>query len=129
MGVQVWRIENFEPTEQPADGTFTAGDCYVVLYSYGDGGASHIVYMWQGAQASQDERGACAAAAVKIDEQYAGGAAPQVRHFRVRCPLQHEPMLRTIALFRGTDVALPSTDTLPSGTVPRASYYPSCYMR
>lgn len=79
--MQVWRIESFEPKEQPTDahGTFTAGDCYVVLYSYGEGGAQRIVYTWQGAEASQDERGACAMAAVKVDEVHAGGAAPQVR--------------------------------------------------
>lgn len=78
--LQVWRIEKFEPVALPeADfGKFSSGDCYVVLYTYGPTKSEHIVYMWQGAAASQDERGGCAHAAVKIDEEHCGGAAPQV---------------------------------------------------
>lgn len=78
--MQMWRIEKFELTEVPEEkyGQFTSGDCYVVLYSYGDP-QKHVVYMWQGAASTVDERGACAMCAVQIDEQHCGGSAPQVR--------------------------------------------------
>lgn len=77
--MQVWRIEKFELTEVPEEkhGQFTSGDCYVVLYSYGDP-QRHVVYMWQGAESTVDERGGCAVCAVQIDEQHCGGSAPQV---------------------------------------------------
>ena len=77
----MWCIEKFEPVEVPESehGKLSSGDCYVVLYTYGPTKSDHIVYMWQGATAGQDERGACAHAAVRIDEEHCGGAAPQVR--------------------------------------------------
>lgn len=80
VAIQVWRIEKFELAEVPEEkhGQFTSGDCYVVLYSYGDP-QRHVVYMWQGAESSVDERGGCAVCAVQIDEQHCGGSAPQVR--------------------------------------------------
>jgi Gelsolin repeat len=79
--MQVWRIKHFEEVAVPeqSHGQFFSGDCYVVVYSYGEGAAQHIVYMWQGAAASQDERGACALAAVRRDEHHCRGTAPQVR--------------------------------------------------
>lgn len=80
--MQVWRIEKFELKEVPEEkhGQFTSGDCYVVLYTYGDP-QKHVVYMWQGAEATVDERGGCALCAVQIDEQHCNGSAPQVRSF------------------------------------------------
>ena len=53
------------------------GDCYVILYSYGDSG--HIVYFWQGSHCSIDERGASAIHAARIDNEELGGSAMQVR--------------------------------------------------
>ena len=53
------------------------GDCYVILYSYGDSG--NIVYFWQGENCSIDERGASAIHAARIDNEELGGGAIQVR--------------------------------------------------
>lgn len=70
-----------ELAELPEDkhGCFTTGDCYIVKYTYGTGGSEHIVYMWQGAESTQDEKGACAAHAVTVEQQHCGGEAAQVR--------------------------------------------------
>jgi hypothetical protein len=64
--------------EVPEDkyGVFSSGDCYLVLYVCGS--EKFIIYMWQGADASTDERGACAIAAVELDEEICGGTAAQV---------------------------------------------------
>jgi hypothetical protein len=79
----IWRIENFECVEVPKDqcGHFYSGDSYVMLYTYipeGKTKEEYIIYFWQGHKSSQDERGASAAHAVRIDEEY-GGAPVQVR--------------------------------------------------
>jgi hypothetical protein len=77
---QVWRIEKFEAVELEVDefGSFSSGDCYIVLYTYGPQKSDFIMYMWQGAQSTQDERGACALSAAKIDEDLCHGSATQV---------------------------------------------------
>jgi hypothetical protein len=79
--LQVWRIEKFELVEVPEGkhGQFSAGDCYMVLYTYGVRAPQHLVYFWQGADCSLDERGACAACAVQVDQQHCGGSAVQAR--------------------------------------------------
>ena len=96
-GVQVWRIEKFELAEVPQEkhGQFTSGDCYVVLYSYGDP-QRHLVYMWQGAEATVDERGGCAVCAVQVDEQHCGGSAPQVRAAPLPCGSRADTEIKNI---------------------------------
>lgn len=69
-----------ELVEVPEDkhGCFTAGDSYVVAYTYGADASEHIVYMWQGAESSQDEKAACAMHAVTVEKDHCGGNAVQV---------------------------------------------------
>uniref|UniRef100_A0A2K6MNY5 Advillin n=2 Tax=Rhinopithecus bieti TaxID=61621 RepID=A0A2K6MNY5_RHIBE len=79
--VEVWRIENLElvPVEYQWYGFFYGGDCYLVLYTYEvNGKPHHILYIWQGRHASQDELAASAYQAVEVDWQF-DGAAVQVR--------------------------------------------------
>lgn len=48
--IQVWRIQQFflTPVDKLDYGTFYAGDSYVILYKYKEGGAEKsIVYFWQ----------------------------------------------------------------------------------
>ena len=75
----VWRVESMELVEvdQADYGFLYSGDCYVILYSYGDSGK--IVYFWQGEKCSIDERGASAIHAARIDNEELGGRAIQVR--------------------------------------------------
>jgi len=75
----VWRVEDMELVEvaEADHGFLYDGDCYVILYSYGDSG--HIVYFWQGSHCSIDERGASAIHAARIDNEELGGSAMQVR--------------------------------------------------
>jgi len=75
----VWRVESMELVEvaESDHGFLYDGDCYVILYSYGDSGK--IVYFWQGQNCSIDERGASAIHAARIDNEELGGGAVQVR--------------------------------------------------
>ncbi|EDQ85244.1 uncharacterized protein MONBRDRAFT_34323 [Monosiga brevicollis MX1] len=79
--LEVWRIENFERAPVPKEqyGHFFGGDSYVMLYTYlKNSKKCYIIYFWQGLKSSQDERGASAIHAVKLDEEY-GGDPVQVR--------------------------------------------------
>lgn len=82
--VKVWRVENFELSEVPEEnyGEFYAGDSYVIQYSYINKNRQqkYIVYYWQGKDSTQDEKGASALLATKIDEDL-GGAAVQVFNY------------------------------------------------
>ena len=92
--IDVWRIEGFEAVkvDESLEGKFYSGDSYVVKYTYQRSGKEmHILYFWLGSSSSNDEKGAAALHAKKMDDQV-GGAATQVRvvmgkepdHF-VRC--------------------------------------------
>ncbi|OCT92895.1 advillin-like [Xenopus laevis] len=79
--VEVWRIENLElvPVETHWHGYLYGGDCYLVLYTYHvNSKAHHVLYIWQGRHASQDELAASAFQAVKLDQDF-GGEPVQVR--------------------------------------------------
>ncbi|XP_064165456.1 gelsolin-like isoform X4 [Anguilla rostrata] len=78
---QIWRIEGADkvPVDPSTYGQFYGGDSYIILYSYRHGGRQgHVIYMWQGANSSQDEIGACAILAAQLDEELGGGPV-QVR--------------------------------------------------
>ena len=78
---EVWRIENFEavPLDQSLYGQFFAGDSYIVKYTYKEGSKEcYLIYFWQGAASTADEKGASALLAKNMDDQL-GGAATQVR--------------------------------------------------
>lgn len=81
--VEVWRIENFEKVPWPKElyGQFFGGDSFLVLYTYVPKGRTteeYLLYIWQGRESSQDEKGASALLAVALDDEY-GGRPVQVR--------------------------------------------------
>lgn len=77
----------------PSFGSLCTGDCYLVLHERGSG--APLIYIWQGAAASQDEKGASALLAARMDEDRFGGGASQVR-----VEQGHEPA-HFVALFHG----------------------------
>ncbi|XP_028988715.1 gelsolin-like [Betta splendens] len=79
--VQIWRVENGArvPVEPSTYGQFYGGDCYIILYSYKQGGREkHLIYTWQGLKCTQDELGASAFLTVQLDNSM-GGSPVQVR--------------------------------------------------
>ncbi|XP_059094950.1 gelsolin, cytoplasmic-like isoform X1 [Tigriopus californicus] len=85
---EIFRIEDLEmvPLEEDKYGMFFGGDSYVIKYSYEkDGRNGYIIYFWQGAQSSQDEKAASAICAVQLDDQLSGKAT-QVRVTQGREP-------------------------------------------
>ncbi|KAM6948610.1 LOW QUALITY PROTEIN: scinderin like b [Aplochiton taeniatus] len=79
--VQIWRVEKGDkvPVEPASYGQFYGGDCYLILYSYNQGGREqHIIYTWQGQKCTQDELAASAFLTVKLDDSM-GGSPVQVR--------------------------------------------------
>jgi len=81
VSLDVWRVENFKevPLEKELIGQFYAGDSYIIKYVYKMNTKEEcMLYFWQGAQSSQDEKGASALIATRMDDEM-GGAATQVR--------------------------------------------------
>ncbi|XP_028284351.1 scinderin like b [Parambassis ranga] len=79
--VQIWRVESGDkvPVDPSSYGQFFGGDCYLILYSYKQGGREqHIIYTWQGLKCTQDELAASAFLTVKLDDSM-GGSPVQVR--------------------------------------------------
>jgi hypothetical protein len=86
--VQMWRIEDFAkvPVDESTYGQFYSGDSYIVLYTYKGAGVvngcagreEYMLYFWQGAQSSADEKGSSALLAKEMDDAM-GGAPVQVR--------------------------------------------------
>lgn len=76
-GLEIWRIENFEPIAYPARdyGKFYTGDAYIVLNTKSDkkGHLTWDLHFWLGSQASQDERGSAALYTVQLDDGLGGG--------------------------------------------------------
>ncbi|XP_030647090.1 gelsolin b [Chanos chanos] len=78
---QICRIEGSDmvSVDPSMHGQFYGGDSYIILYTYQHGGRQgQIIYIWQGDDSSQDEVGASAILAAKLDEDVGGGAV-QVR--------------------------------------------------
>uniref|UniRef100_A0A8C7ZLH1 Gelsolin n=1 Tax=Oryzias sinensis TaxID=183150 RepID=A0A8C7ZLH1_9TELE len=78
---KIWRVEGSDkaPVDPSRYGQFYGGDSYIILYSYRHGGRQgHIIYLWQGMDSSQDEKGACAILGAQLDEELGGGPV-QVR--------------------------------------------------
>ncbi|KAG7218321.1 hypothetical protein INR49_020479 [Caranx melampygus] len=77
----VWRVEGSDKVlvDPEIFGQFYGGDSYIIQYQYHHGDRNgHIIYIWQGAESSQDEIGASAILAVQLDDDLGGGAV-QVR--------------------------------------------------
>ncbi|KAL7025953.1 hypothetical protein ACKWTF_013721 [Chironomus riparius] len=90
-GMEIWRIENFEPKAYPKNdyGKFYTGDSYIVLNTLEDKNKklSWDVHFWLGLETTQDEAGAAAIYTVQLDDQL--GGAP-VQHREVQ---DHESQL------------------------------------
>lgn len=82
VGIEIWRIENFQPVPIPKVdyGKFHSGDSYIVLQtSSGKSGSSQYeVHFWLGKDTSQDEAGTAAIKTVELDAAL-GGRAVQYR--------------------------------------------------
>ncbi|KAJ8704960.1 hypothetical protein PYW08_012280 [Mythimna loreyi] len=81
-GLEVWRIENFEPVPVPAShlGNFYSGDSYIVLKTTGDeSNLAWDIHFWIGSKTSQDEAGSAAVLTVNMDDEQFHGAAIQHR--------------------------------------------------
>ena len=87
--ITTYRIENMTmvPADPTANGHFFSGDSYIVLYQYKapSGRDEAIIYFWQGAASTTDERGASAILTAALDNQL-GGNPVQVRVTQGREP-------------------------------------------
>lgn len=91
-GVEIWRIEDFEPVPYPAKyyGKFYEGDSYIILKTTEDPKSQKLswdIHFWLGAETTTDEAGAAAICTVQLDDQLDG--AP-VQHREVQ---DHESQL------------------------------------
>ncbi|XP_054726813.1 gelsolin-like [Anastrepha obliqua] len=90
-GLEIWRVENFEPVAYPKNdyGKFYSGDSYIVLNTIErkDKQLSWDIHFWLGSDTSTDEAGAAAIYAVQLDDLLNG--AP-VQHREVQ---DHESQL------------------------------------
>uniref|UniRef100_A0A2M4BRN4 Putative actin regulatory gelsolin/villin family n=1 Tax=Anopheles marajoara TaxID=58244 RepID=A0A2M4BRN4_9DIPT len=72
VGVEVWRVENFQPVAVPkADyGKFYTGDSYIVLNTKEDKKKvkSYDIHFWLGTKTTQDEAGSAAILSVQLDD-------------------------------------------------------------
>ena len=72
VGLEVWRIENFEPVSWKDVGHFYSGDSYIVLSTamrHGDHGAlMWDIHFWIGTDSSADEKGSAAYMTVILDD-------------------------------------------------------------
>uniref|UniRef100_H3CND7 Macrophage-capping protein n=1 Tax=Tetraodon nigroviridis TaxID=99883 RepID=H3CND7_TETNG len=79
--VKIWRVEKGDKVavDPSTYGQFYGGDCYLILYTYDQGGREkHIIYTWQGLKSTQDELTASAYLTVQLDDSM-GGSPVQVR--------------------------------------------------
>ncbi|XP_065856405.1 villin-3 [Euphorbia lathyris] len=85
LGIEIWRIENFQPVLLPKSdhGKFYMGDCYIVLQTTSVKGGSHLydIHFWIGKDTSQDEAGTAAVKTVELDAVL-GGRAVQHRELQ-----------------------------------------------
>ncbi|XP_020592619.1 villin-4-like [Phalaenopsis equestris] len=81
-GLEIWRIENFQPVAVPKSsyGKFFSGDAYVILKTTAlkSGALRNDIHYWLGENCSQDEAGAAAIKTVELDAAL-GGRAVQYR--------------------------------------------------
>ncbi|XP_076854303.1 gelsolin b isoform X2 [Brachyhypopomus gauderio] len=78
---KIWRIEGSGKVavDPSTYGQFYGGDSYVIQYCYQHGGCrGDIIYIWQGQDSSQDEKGASAILAAQLEGEL-GGRSVQVR--------------------------------------------------
>eukprot|EP00977_Amphora_coffeiformis_P013540 scaffold3576_cov170-Amphora_coffeaeformis.AAC.22 len=118
-GLRIWRIEQFQVVEWPAEnhGTFFTGDSYIVMNTYKKPDKDALYYdvhIWIGAESSQDEYGTAAYKMVESDD-YVGGAAVQHREVQgnegeVRCAsIRHEGLVESHSGRAGRTIVRVST--------------------
>ncbi|CAG4969294.1 unnamed protein product [Colias eurytheme] len=77
-GIEMWRINNFEPVIVPQNdfGKFYKGDSYIILKTTADkrNNLSWDIHYWLGSETSQDEAGAAAILTVGLDDKFDGKA-------------------------------------------------------
>ena len=89
VGVQVWRIEQFQVKEWKDVGTFYSGDSFIVLHTFKQKSnrfqetadknkLNYNIHFWLGLETSQDEAGTAAYKTVELDD-YLGGVPVQYR--------------------------------------------------
>ncbi|XP_073680927.1 gelsolin a isoform X1 [Garra rufa] len=117
---QIWRIESSDkvPVDPSTYGQFYGGDSYIILYNYRHGGRQgHIIYIWQGADSSQDEIGASAILAAQLDDELGGGpvqvaGAPLTTQVRV---VQGKEPAHLMSLFGGQPMVVHKGGTSRDG--------------
>lgn len=81
-GMDIWRIQDFQPTVLPKSnfGRFYTGDSYIILQTTAlkNGSYHYDVHFWLGKDTSQDEAGTAAIKTVELDAAL-GGRAVQYR--------------------------------------------------
>ncbi len=100
--LKIWRIDNFDKKELPADmyGQFYGGDSYILQYNYKVGQREHaVLYFWQGSQSTTDELGTSALLAKDLADQLASGPNG-VKATQVRVVQNKEPD-HFLSLFKG----------------------------
>eukprot|EP00249_Psilotum_nudum_P014660 c24943_g1_i2 orf=426-1517(-) len=84
-GMDIWRIENFQPVplSKSEFGRFYSGDSYIVLQTTAlkSGGFHFDIHFWLGKDTSQDESGTAAIKTVELDAAL-GGRAVQYRELQ-----------------------------------------------
>ncbi|EDW16986.1 gelsolin isoform X1 [Drosophila mojavensis] len=91
-GLEIWRIENFEPVPYPPNnyGKFYTGDSFIILNTKQNPKDKQLtwdVHFWLGSETSTDEAGAAAILTVQLDDILNGGP---VQHREVQ---DHESQL------------------------------------
>lgn len=85
VGMEIWRIENFQPVPLPKSdyGKFYSGDSYIVLQTTPGRGGAYLydIHFWIGKDTSQDEAGTAAIKTVELDAVL-GGRAVQHRELQ-----------------------------------------------
>jgi len=77
VGLEVWRIENFQVVPWPKEmyGEFMMGDSYIVLSTIEDadsGKLLHDIHFWLGKDTTPDEMGSAAYKTVELDDYFDG---------------------------------------------------------
>jgi hypothetical protein len=81
--VKMWRVNKFKREEYPEQlhGHFYSGDAFLVLFTWTEKSkpaAQHVLYFWQGRDASGTSKGASALLSVNLDDSLSGDTT-QVR--------------------------------------------------
>ena len=102
-GVKVWRVEQFKIVPWPEEdyGCFYTGDSYICLNSYLiEDKMYRDIYIWIGAESSQDEYGTAAYKMVEADD-FLGGSPVQHREVQGHESPRFKKMFGTLTYWKG----------------------------